>query len=521
MKRLDDGVPAGAPERRDRARHDRPPRRLRAARRRAARRPRRPAVPGRDLARRDRSAARVRPAGRRARRPRSAGRRRRRARRSARSATPRALAAARAPVLEHADAATRFDVAYALAELGDPTRPRRARRRARRPRARVGRRDRARRRSAAPTTPRRSPRAREQADAARGDACSPPARCSRSPPTGPHDDAARRVLLAALGARKTHVRGLAVEQLGAVGGAWAKAPLEKLARTGKGAELLEAIAAALRAIDAAAEASAARSRDRSCSTRTPTSTAPSSTPIATTSSRARAPPACSASIVIGAVGDPTSAERSVALAERDPDIWATVATHPHDVEKMTPDVVGGARAARAATRASSRSARPASTTTTITRRARRSRPRSRRFIELAHARAASRSSATSATRTTTRARSSPPAAPASSACVIHCFTGTPDDARAYADARLLRLVLRHRHLQDRPAAARRGAARAPRSAPDRDRLPLPGTDPQARKAQRTGLRDPHRRGRRDVRRHEFRGVSSRSRPKTRAAVLPR
>lgn len=40
-------------------------------------------------------------------------------------------------------------------------------------------------------------------------------------------------------------------------------------------------------------------------------------------------------IVIGAVGDPSSAERSVALAEQDPDIWATVATHPHDVAKMT------------------------------------------------------------------------------------------------------------------------------------------------------------------------------------------
>ncbi len=42
-------------------------------------------------------------------------------------------------------------------------------------------------------------------------------------------------------------------------------------------------------------------------------------------------------IVIGAVGDPSSAERSVALAEADPGIWATVATHPHDVEKMTSD----------------------------------------------------------------------------------------------------------------------------------------------------------------------------------------
>ncbi len=42
-------------------------------------------------------------------------------------------------------------------------------------------------------------------------------------------------------------------------------------------------------------------------------------------------------VVIGAVGDTTSAERSVALAEKDPQIWATVATHPHDVDKMTPD----------------------------------------------------------------------------------------------------------------------------------------------------------------------------------------
>ena len=42
-------------------------------------------------------------------------------------------------------------------------------------------------------------------------------------------------------------------------------------------------------------------------------------------------------VVIGAVGDPSSAHRSVALAERDPDIFATVATHPHDVAQMTDD----------------------------------------------------------------------------------------------------------------------------------------------------------------------------------------
>jgi len=41
-------------------------------------------------------------------------------------------------------------------------------------------------------------------------------------------------------------------------------------------------------------------------------------------------------VVIGAVGTPDSAERAVALAERDPEIWATVATHPHDAAQLTP-----------------------------------------------------------------------------------------------------------------------------------------------------------------------------------------
>jgi HEAT repeat protein len=58
--------------------------------------------------------------------------------------------------------------------------------------------------------------------------------------------AARAVLLDALTARKVNVRGIAVEQLGENGGAWAVAPLEKLARSGKGSELLETIATALR-----------------------------------------------------------------------------------------------------------------------------------------------------------------------------------------------------------------------------------------------------------------------------------
>ncbi len=62
-------------------------------------------------------------------------------------------------------------------------------------------------------------------------------------------DAARTVLLEGLTSRKGHVRGIAVEQLAEVGGPWAKAPLEKLARSGKSSELLEVIAGALAAID--------------------------------------------------------------------------------------------------------------------------------------------------------------------------------------------------------------------------------------------------------------------------------
>jgi TatD DNase family protein len=40
-------------------------------------------------------------------------------------------------------------------------------------------------------------------------------------------------------------------------------------------------------------------------------------------------------VVIGAVGDIASAERAVALAERDPDVFATIATHPHDAAQLT------------------------------------------------------------------------------------------------------------------------------------------------------------------------------------------
>jgi HEAT repeat protein len=69
---------------------------------------------------------------------------------------------------------------------------------------------------------------------------------------GVTDTSAQSVLLESLASRKGHVRGIAVEQLAEVGGPWARAPLEKLARSGKSVELLDAIAAALRQIESRA-----------------------------------------------------------------------------------------------------------------------------------------------------------------------------------------------------------------------------------------------------------------------------
>lgn len=65
----------------------------------------------------------------------------------------------------------------------------------------------------------------------------------------PEHAGARAVLVEHLTNRKVHVRSLSIEQITAVGGAWAHDPLQKLARSGKGADLLEPIAGALRAIE--------------------------------------------------------------------------------------------------------------------------------------------------------------------------------------------------------------------------------------------------------------------------------
>lgn len=149
-------------------------------------------------------------------------------------------------------------------------------------------------------------------------------------------------------------------------------------------------------------------------------------------------------VVIGAVGDPTSADRAVALAETDPNIWATVATHPHDVEKMTPDwwtvherlaphprvVAIGETGLDYYYDHSPRALQ---------------RQCFERFLDLArrvnkpvvcHIRDANESptGAGAAAGAHEEARAILKAGNAAElGCVIHCFTGTPEDARQYAE----------------------------------------------------------------------------------------
>ena len=136
-------------------------------------------------------------------------------------------------------------------------------------------------------------------------------------------------------------------------------------------------------------------------------------------------------VVIGAVGDPSSAERSVALAEKDPNVWATVATHPHDAEKMTPDwwatherlarhprvVAIGETGLDYYYDHSPHEVQQAAF---------------RRFLELAHAVNKPvvchiRDAHDDARAILKEGRA------VELGCVIHCFTGTPDDAKAYAE----------------------------------------------------------------------------------------
>ena len=134
-------------------------------------------------------------------------------------------------------------------------------------------------------------------------------------------------------------------------------------------------------------------------------------------------------VVIGAVGEPESAARAVALAERDPEIWATVATHPHDAAKMTPDwwavhdrlarhprvVAIGETGLDYYYDHSPRDVQQAAFA---------------RFIELA--RAVGKPVVCHIRDAHDDARAILREGGVAD-CVIHCFTGTPDDARAYAE----------------------------------------------------------------------------------------
>jgi TatD DNase family protein len=135
-------------------------------------------------------------------------------------------------------------------------------------------------------------------------------------------------------------------------------------------------------------------------------------------------------VVIGAVDTPASAERAVALAERDPEIWATVATHPHDVAKMTPDWWATherlARHPRVVAIGETgldyyydHSPRDVQQAAFV------------RFIELAHAVQKPvvchiRDAHADALAILRQHLGGLP-------CIIHCFTGTPDDAKAYGE----------------------------------------------------------------------------------------
>jgi TatD DNase family protein len=164
-------------------------------------------------------------------------------------------------------------------------------------------------------------------------------------------------------------------------------------------------------------------------------------------------------VVIGAVGEPSSAERAVALAEKDPMIWATVATHPHDVAKMTDEWWATherlARHPRVVAIGETGLDYYYDHSPHETQQA-----AFRRFIELARAVGKPvvchiRSAKEDATRTRVTAGPEMHGAgvtpvrgvdahedarailregrAAELGCIIHCFTGTPDDARAYAE----------------------------------------------------------------------------------------
>ena len=148
-----------------------------------------------------------------------------------------------APVVEHGDRGARFDAAYALAELRDPTGL-----------ALLAGEAADDERAWDAVTALGWLEARAELVAVLGNKRTPHEAAVLAAGTllelDPAHELARQVLVEALASRKGHVRSLAVEQLGAAGGAWARPALEKLAKSGKGKGLLETITEALHAIAA-------------------------------------------------------------------------------------------------------------------------------------------------------------------------------------------------------------------------------------------------------------------------------
>lgn len=150
-----------------------------------------------------------------------------------------------APRLAHADAGARFDVAYALADVGD------ARGADVLARATT---DEHRAWDAVTALAKLGPAAAAELQEAVEHKKTPleaqTLAAGRLLAVDPEHARARKVLLAGLAARKVHVRGIAIEQLAQVGRAWALAPLEQFARSSKGADWLAPLDQALRAIAA-------------------------------------------------------------------------------------------------------------------------------------------------------------------------------------------------------------------------------------------------------------------------------
>jgi hypothetical protein len=152
-----------------------------------------------------------------------------------------------ARLLEHADRGVRFDAAYALSELGD-ARGRDALAAALAEAERAW--------DAACALERlASPADADALATAVGDRKAPPQVQIRAAgallaiaPAHDKADAARRVLLAGLALRKPELRGLSIEELVQVGGAWAEDALAKMRTSRKGKDFVDVIDQALEKI---------------------------------------------------------------------------------------------------------------------------------------------------------------------------------------------------------------------------------------------------------------------------------